>query len=260
MDLKPKLSHNTLIIAHRGESFLAPENTMSAINLSWEKGGRAVEIDVQLTGDKEIVVIHDKKTGRVGDKSLSVRRSSLKELKTVDVGSKKGDQWKGEKIPTLAGVLASIPQQAKLIIEIKCGREIIPILVSELRSSKVEASQIEIIAFNYRVLTEMKREAPEYKMLWLLPLDYFWPAWASKLNLQKKLRKLMKSNLDGVNVWAGKVINRAFVETLKDKKLSVYTWTVNDPDRAKSLINIGVDGITTDRAEWLETQLKGPKL
>jgi glycerophosphoryl diester phosphodiesterase len=230
---------------------------MSAINLSWKKGDMAVEIDVQLTADKEIVVIHDKKTGRVGDKNLSIKRSSLKELQTVDVGSKKGDQWKGERIPTLTEVLSSIPSRAKLIIEIKCGRDIISHLVSELRSSKIEVSQIEIIAFNYRVLSEMKREAPEYKMLWLLPLDYYWPAWVLKLNLKKKLIKLLKSNLDGVNVWAGEVIKKAFGEVIKDSELSVYTWTVNDVENAKYLVDIGVDGITSDRAEWLDKQLTG---
>ncbi len=230
---------------------------MSAINLSWEKGDMAVEIDVQLTVDKEIVVIHDKKTGRVGDKNLSIKRSSLKELKTVDVGSKKGEQWKGERIPALAEVLSSIPPQAKLIIEIKCGRELISHLISELRSSKIEASQIEIIAFNYRVLSEMKREAPDYKMLWLLPLDYYWPAWVVKLNLKKKLVKLLKSNLDGVNVWAGKVINKAFVKVVKNSGLSVYTWTVNNLENAKYLVDIDVDGITSDRAEWLDKQLTG---
>ena len=65
---------DTLIVAHRGESFIAPENTLVAINLAWQNGAKAVEIDVQITRDKEIVVIHDKNTKRVGNLNKSIEQ------------------------------------------------------------------------------------------------------------------------------------------------------------------------------------------
>jgi len=77
------------IVAHRGESFKAPENSLSAINMAWGNGARAVEIDIHLTADNEIVVIHDKHTGPVGDRKLLIKKTKSHVLKGVDIGIKK---------------------------------------------------------------------------------------------------------------------------------------------------------------------------
>lgn len=244
-----------LIIAHRGESFIAPENTLAAINLAWKNGAKAVEIDVQMTSDNEIVVIHDKNTKRVGDLNKVINQSVLKDLKKVDVGLFKNEKWKGEQIPTLMDVLLTIPSDGKLIIEIKCGIEIIVPLSSLLKSLNFSNSQIEIISFNWKVLTEIKKLLPHYKMLWLLDLDYYLPAWLLFNNTQKNIRQVLNGKLDGVNVWAGKKINKDFVNQFKKQKLLVYTWTVNDLKTAKDLLKMGVDALTTDRAAWLKKQL-----
>jgi len=254
--LKSGKTEKTILIAHRGESYLAPENTLEAINMAWEKGARAVEIDVQLTSDNKIVVIHDKNTRRVGDITKSVKRSSLKELKIVDVGLFKGTQWKGARIPALYEVLQTIPAHGKLIVEIKSGAKIIPYILNELERSGLENHQIEIISFNYRILAELKRQAPFYKILWLLALDYFWPRWILRINNKKLLRKVSDAGLDGINVWAGEVLDKTFINYFKGENLSVYTWTVNSPKMASSLREKGVDAITTDRQEWLCKQLQ----
>ena len=244
-----------LIIAHRGESHLAPENTLAAINLAWGNGATAVEIDVQLTIDKQIVVIHDEDTKRTGDQKKTVKKSKLSELQSVDVGLYKDEQWKGERIPTLTEVLNTVPNNGKIIIEIKCNNEIIPYLISEIKKSQLKVTQIEIISFDYTVISEIKTQIPEYKILWLLDLDYYYPAWILRVNKKRILEKITRSNLNGINVWAGKVINEQFIEYFKHHGLLVYTWTVNDVKVAERLINQGVDAITTDRANWLKTQL-----
>jgi len=248
-----------LIIAHRGESLMAPENTLAAINLAWEKGAKAVEIDIQLTLDNEIVVIHDKHTGRVGDRKLYVEKTNFYGLKRVDVGLKKSDSFRGEKIPTLNEVIETVPLVGKLIIEVKCGKEIINPLVQLLKHTKLKNNQIEIIAFNLEVIAEIKKQAPYYKALWLLDLDYYLPHWLIRVNRNKIINKVKESNLDGVNVWAGKVIKHSFVKAFKDEGLFVYVWTVNDLYIAQKMVNYGVDAITTDRAEWLTKQLAGTK-
>lgn len=244
------------VIAHRGESYLAPENSLSAINLAWAKKASAVEIDVHLSADNEIVVIHDKHTGRVGDSKLFIKKSTLKELKRIDIGIKKSTIFKGEKIPCLEDVLNTVPTFGKLIIEIKCGKEIIKPLVRLLNNSKLNKHQIEFIAYNYSLLSELKSILPLYKMLWLHDLDYFWPQCIRSINAQKLLKKMLRSNLDGVNVWAGKTINKNFVDAFKARGLKVYTWTVNDLQNAHRMIAFGVDAITTDRADWLKKQIK----
>ena len=67
--------------------------------------------------------------------------------------------------------------------------------------------------------------------------------------------KTKEARLDGMNVWSGKILTKDFVKKVKDEELLLYVWTVNDPLHAKKLISWGVDGITTDRAEWMKKQI-----
>ncbi|MBI9069218.1 MAG: hypothetical protein JEZ09_18115 [Salinivirgaceae bacterium] len=240
-----------LIVAHRGESFIAPENTLAAINLAWANKVTAVEIDVQLTLDNQIVVIHDYNTQRLGNINLVVKKSKLHDLKAIDVGSFKCAAYAGEQIPTLHEVLKTVPSNGKLIIEIKCGIEIIPYLVDEITNSALASHQIEIISFNYQVLSKIRSLVPKHKLLWLLKLNYYFPSCLSGINKRRIANKISKAQLDGINVWAGKTINKKFVNYFKDKKLLVYTWTTNDLSTAQKLSKLNVDAITTDRAAWL---------
>jgi len=245
-----------LIVAHRGESYVAPENTLAAINLAWQRGAKSVEIDIQLTKDHEIVVIHDYDTIRISGEKKIIEKSTLEELKLLDAGSHKGEEWKGEVIPTLNEVLKTVPPQGKLIIEIKSDQLILEKLKYELSQSRLKTSQIEIIAFNLKTLAKARQLIPGYKMLWLLDLDYYLPWWLCWINKQKIIKKVKKLQLEGINVWAGKLLTRDFINVFKKSGLLVYAWTVNDPQIARQLIEFGIDGITTDRAEWLTEQLK----
>jgi len=249
-----KILHEKFV-AHRGESFIAPENTLSAINMAWQNGAKAVEIDIRITLDNEIVVIHDKNTKRVGNVNKKIRQSLLEVLKKVDVGLFKNIKWKGEQIPTLWEVLKTIPTKGKLIIEIKSGIEIIEPLSRLLKNASVSDSQIEIISFNRKLLAELKKTMPHYKMLWLLNLDYYFPAWLVFSKTPKTIDKVLSSKLDGVNVWAGKMINKSYVDQFKKQNLLVYTWTINEVKTAKKLLELDVDAITSDRPTWLIKQL-----
>jgi len=116
--------------------------------------------------------------------------------------------------------------------------------------------QIEIIAFNFGVLTKAKKLMPQFTMLWLLDLDYSLPSWLLFINKKRIKRKVIKHKLDGINVWAGKTLTPLFIAAFKRAGLLVYTWTVNNPKKAEELISAGADGITTDRAYGLKLQLK----
>jgi len=246
-----------LIIAHRGESHDAPENTISAINLAWERNVKSVEIDIRLTKDHEIVVFHDENTKRISGVRKIVSNSSLEELKHLDAGSNKDIKWKNEFIPTLHEVINTIPAGRKLIIEIKGNEKILYKLKNELYLSKLKNSQIEIISFNEYILEKARNIMPDYKMLWLLDLDYYWPWWICRINKQKIIEKVKKMKFDGIDAWAGRVLTKEFIDVFKSENLLVYTWTVNDPEKAQLLIESGVDGVTTDRASWLTEQLTG---
>jgi glycerophosphoryl diester phosphodiesterase len=243
------------IIAHRGESFDAPENTLKAINLAWDRGVLAVEIDIRLTKDNEILIIHDKNTFRTSHKYLNVKRSTLKGLKAINIGYKKDSQWTNQQIPTLKEVLETVPQNGKLIIEIKSNYKILNKLHEELSRTKLLDSQIEIIAFNIKTLAKAKLLLPQFKMLYLLNLDYYWFWWFHRINKTEIIKKVKESKLDGVNVWAGKILNKEFISDFKKENLLVYVWTVDSPQKAQVLIKDGAAGIATNRAHWMTQQL-----
>ncbi len=113
------------IIAHRGASYDAPENTLAAVRLGWERQAD-VEVDVYLSKDNRMVVIHDASTKRTArGVDLKVKETDAEELRKLDVGSFKDQKFAGERIPFLAEVIETVPPAQKLYIEIKCGKECI---------------------------------------------------------------------------------------------------------------------------------------
>ena len=149
-----------MIVAHRGASGDAPENTLAAFRLAWRQGADAIEGDFRLTKDGVIVCIHDGDTKRVGDRDMLVVDSTLQELKTVDIGGCRGEQFIGERVPTLDEVISTIPDGKIILIEVKCGCEIVPLLITQLRESSLDATQVVIISFEAGVIRMCKDLAP----------------------------------------------------------------------------------------------------
>ena len=249
------MEENYLIIAHRGEPFDAPENTLAAINLAWERNADAIEIDIHLTKDQKIVVIHDKTTKRTANQNKRIKANVLEDLKKLNFGNSTSFI---EKIPTLKEVLATVPAGKKILIEIKCDEKIIPFLRAEIADSGLKREQVEIISFNFKVVKSVKIRLPEHKVLWLLNLDYNWLSKLVMKSTRQLLNKTKNNNLDGIDVWGGgKAITQKFVDNVKALNLIIYTWTIDDPIRATKLINMGVNGITTNKAHWLKTKVLG---
>ena len=253
-DVAGKKVDGVSYIAHRGASFDAPENTMAAIELAWQRDADAVEIDVYLTLDKQIIATHDRNTSRFSPEKLEIAASSAARLRTLDVGSWKSPRFKGEKMPLIEEVFASMPKNKKLFIEIKCGKEIVPHLKQAIESSGKERQMV-VICFNHDVLRECKKTMPDIPAYWLIgtqrdkqtdkQLDHN-PAW---------LKMAQDHNIDGLSVhYAG--VTADFMTAVKQSSQDLYVWTVNDPSEAVRLIDLGVKGITTDRPAWLKEQVK----
>lgn len=242
-------------IAHRGESFDAPENTLGAINLAWERGSTAVEIDIHLTADNEICVIHDFNTQRITGVKKIVRNSTMDELRALDAGLNKGLEWKNERIPTLSDVLKTVPEQGKLIIEIKSGSHILPWLQQDILESGLRSDQIEIIAFNYNSLVKAKKLMPEHKMLWLFIPKPLWLQFLLGRKPMTIIRKLKKHQINGVNIGNNKHFTSKLISEYKAANLLVYSWTIDDPKIAKKLLENGVDYITSNRPSWIVGEL-----
>jgi glycerophosphoryl diester phosphodiesterase len=178
------------IIAHRGASHDAPENTLAAVNLAWKRNADAVEVDVYLSRDKKIVVIHDQDTARTTGHRGLVHRQTWAQLRKLDAGAWKAPQWKSEPIPSLEQVLKTIPKSKRLFIEIKCGPEIVPPLAILLAKTKTPAAQTAIIAFSLEVCTAAKKRLPALEVFYLKhlkqnPETAQWPAIAPTLAAAK---------------------------------------------------------------------------
>src|SRR5262245_12288077 len=108
-----------VIVAHRGASADAPENTVAAFKLGFEQGADYAETDLRLSKDGQIVLIHDDNTKRTAGLDKKVREQTLEELRRLDAGSFKGEKWKGEPIPTLEEGLATVPKGKGIFLELK---------------------------------------------------------------------------------------------------------------------------------------------
>lgn len=120
---------NPFIVAHRGASHDAPENTLPAFQLAWKQGADAIEGDFHLTKDGKIICIHDYDTKRVAGTKLIVKDSTLEQLQALDAGKWFRAEFKGTRLPTFAEVAATVPDGRKFYVEVKCGPEIVPALL-----------------------------------------------------------------------------------------------------------------------------------
>lgn len=241
------------IIAHRGASYDAPENTVASFRLGWQQQADANELDVYLTKDGQTVVIHDKTTKRTTGTDLAVADATLAELRALDAGSWKGEQWKGEKLPTLAEALATIPDKRRFFLEIKCGPEILPEFERVVRGSGKTPSQLAIIAFNYDVVKQAKERMPEVPVYWLVSPKK--DSQGLQPSVDELIAKAKAAGADGLDLDSRFAIDAAFVAKMKEAELQLFVWTVDDAAAARRFTEVGVNGITTNRPAWLREQL-----
>lgn len=242
------------IIGHRGASHDAPENTVASTRLAWKQHADASECDIWLTKDGKIIVCHDATTKKTAGHDGKIVEQTFAELRKLDAGSWKGEQWKGEKLPTLGELLDTVPPGKRLVIEIKTGPEIVPQLERELKASGKKPDQMIIISFNYDSVRESKKRFPK------IPAFYLASNKKDKVtgelpNLDKLIAQAKAAKSEGLNLESKFPIDAAFTKQVHAAGLKLYVWTVNDAELAKKLVEAGVDGITTDRPEWLREQL-----
>jgi len=235
------------IVGHRGASHDAPENTLSSVNLAWERNADAVEIDIYLTRDGKIVAFHDKTTKRIGGRNQNVADQTLAELQTLDVGAWKNAQYRDERIPTLPQILQTIPAGKRLFIEIKCGPEVLPQLKADLVASGKTADQIALIGFDYDTMRKAKQLLPALKAYWVFKVkqNKLTRKWAH--NADYYIQKAKEANLDGLDVGYNGFLTADFIRKSEAAGLPVFVWTINDVKDAKKLVEMGITGITTDR-------------
>jgi len=241
------------IIAHRGASYDAPENTVASFELGWKQHADAGELDVWMSKDGKIVVFHDENTKRIANVDRRVTDQTFAELRALDAGAWKGAAWKGEKIPSLEETLATLPVGKRLFIEIKCGAEVLPELERVLRDSGKTAAQLAIIGFGYETMKAAKARFPQIRVFWLASPEK--ERRGAKPSIEEIVLKAKAARVDGLDLSFKFAIDAPFVARVKEAGLQLYVWTVDDAKVARNLAGLGVDGITTNRPQWLRAQL-----
>lgn len=243
------------IIAHRGASHAAPENTLAAARLAWAEGADALEIDVHLTRDGRLAVIHDPDTMRTAGVGRVVAETTLAELQTLDVGRWKSPAFSGEKVPALEEILALMPADKRIFIEVKGGAECVDALqralAAPLRPTRLPADQVALISFDLAGAMAMKRALPQHEVCWLADSG----ADAPRPTLEAIARAAREARLDGIDVDAGWMPDAYWVQQIRAMGFKLYVWTVDDARLARRFVAAGVDGITTNRPGWLRAQL-----
>ncbi len=203
------------IIAHRGASGEAPENTLQAFNLAWEKGADAIECDLRLTADGQIVALHDATLDRTTDLSGRLRDYTLEELRRL-----------APSIPTLSEILATIPTGKFAVLELKEGHDLVESLPSDLARQPVT-----FISFAHAVISSTKSRFPTRPALWLVE--------KITADLSAKIQ-----HLDGLNLRYRPQLTQANIDQFKSKIL--YTYTVNKSGQIAHCQALGFDAVTTD--------------
>jgi len=232
------------IIAHRGFSSKAPENTMSAFEQAFKLGVDAIELDIHLTADQKLVAIHDDTLERTTSGKGSVRSCSSIYVKNLDAGSWFDEKYAAEKVPMLADVIDWAKGRIKLLIEIKGKLEqdagLPKLLINTIRQFKAE-EWCEIQSFDKGFLINAYSLAPELPYYLLIDED-------------EKLPTSHEAFLTGVNP-SFTSLTPGWIDDIKEAERKTFAYTVNNREDMQQMISMGVDGIITDFPDILK-QLK----
>ena len=221
------------IIAHRGASEVAPENTLAAMEEAIRQGADWLEIDVQETAEGEIVVIHDRDLKKVGGSPLRVWDSPLTELQAVDIGSWKDPKFADQRVPTLEELLERVKGRVRVNIELKYyGQEQrFEELVAEIVEDAGMQDDIVFMSLSLPGVRKMKSLRPH---------------WQVGLLSSVAIGNVTRLDADFFAINA-RFANRRFIKSAHRRERGVLTWTVNDPVMMSAMMSKNVDGIITDK-------------
>ncbi len=234
------------VLGHRGARHAAPENTLAAFELAAREGADGFELDVRLDGSREVIVLHDTNLARVtGNRDRrAVEGVSSAELSHVDVGS-------GERVPTLRDVLEftrsrNLRVNVELKHDVRHRRELVAKVTQMIGNAPDAPDWILLSSFHPGIVLRLARALPHVPVAWLVHKQ------------QHVLRRTPAWRLLGaVGVHPEHpLITPARLVALRAGGALVNTWTVNDPERAAALAELGVDAIISDTPGTLLARLQ----
>lgn len=224
------------IIAHRANSGYSPENTLVGIKQAFDEGADAVEVDVRITKDGELVLMHDEDISRTTNGSGLVSDISLTELKKLDAGSWFSPFYSGEQVPTLTEALEAAKGRGKLLLDVKSL-----LIGSSIKSSLNEAGVGDDAVWPSQNVSDtaaedFKKYMPDAGILWMGITDPL---------TKEEFDKLKDKGVIGFDIDYS-LATKEFIDAAHLNGMFVFVYTVMDQDTMLYLIDIGVDGMETD--------------
>ncbi|MBN2356169.1 hypothetical protein JXO59_08650, partial [candidate division KSB1 bacterium] len=230
------LTHaETAIIAHRGASGLAPENTMAAFVRAIEIGADYFELDVRVSNDDSLMLMHDDTINRTTSGSGAIAGLTYEQLRTYDAGSWFSLAFAGEKIPTLAEALdlaLAAPYPVGVVIEIKAVTSTIVQKVITAVQQRNMQDRVIISSFNFNQIATSKQIDPS------IPVQLFGTITQANIN--------QVADIGGEWVGTGGAVTQALLDSTHAKGMFLNKWTVNNSPEMAALFALGVDAITTN--------------
>ncbi|HEY8922492.1 MAG TPA: glycerophosphodiester phosphodiesterase family protein [Candidatus Limnocylindria bacterium] len=239
----------TLVVAHRGAATVAPENTMEAYRRAVEMGADAIKLDVQLTADGELALMHDETVERTTDLTGPIATMTLKQLRAADAGFRfeapDGTfpfRGKGLTVPTLREVLDWLPDGTGLVVEAKARAATAP-TIEALRGSRVRAAgAVSLISFEEAIIDEARGLDPEIPTGYLLVPSQ--PIEAALTYAVEHGHAAVHPYEGDLGLDPGPILSLA---TAYGRLMGCYV--VNDPARMQQLAAYGLWGFVTDVPE-----------
>ncbi len=230
-----RLVDDVEIIAHRGASADAPENTLAAMRQAIDYGTDWVEIDVQETSDDQVVVFHDSDFMKLANVDLKIWDATMADLESIDIGSHKDPAFHAERVPTLAELLTVCKDKTKVVIELKYyGHDKdLEQRVLNIVNGHDMSSDVMYMSLNINAVNKIKQLDPNCRAGLLLSV------------LGGKIQDT-KADFLAVNAM---FVNRSFIQRAHASGKEVYVWTINDAVTMSRMIGIGVDGLITDKPD-----------
>jgi glycerophosphoryl diester phosphodiesterase len=242
-----------LVIAHRGASAYAPENTLAAFQRAADQDADAIELDVDLTRDGHVIVLHDATLDRTTDGHGRVADLTLEEIRRADAGLWKSAEFKGERVPLLAEVFEAVGQRLLINVETKdmslLGVGLEAQVVALIQKHNL-IDRVLISSFNPLALRRIKRFDKRLACGLLVAPDlpfFLRDAWLAPLIPHLDARHPQHAQ-----------ISRAAVDRWHAHGLFVNAWTANQASTIRALIKAGVDGIIGDDPILIQDVLKPP--
>ena len=233
-------------IAHRGFSAIAPENTMVAFQKALELNVDCVELDVHGTIDKKVVAIHDQTLNRTTNQTGFVNQQTLNRVRQADAGRWFDDKFTGEKIPTLTEALDLICPSAMAVVEVK-DAAITDQVVKDIHRTNT-SERVVVIAFDPMVLKQVRQLDSTLSTGFLLGGD---KGHVNDVELAAQLvQQVLVMGVPLLNL-SEKLITSLLTNEIKKRGVTLWTWTIDDLERMKEVVDSGVQGITSNQPKRL---------